>query len=157
MKTLIIPAATAALLLSSLTTPLLASESDANYVPYSGSMPLNVLQVETPTAVRVRFESYPGFNMVFRVNLPGVVAPSPASDSGCERQMAADALAATEDFLGDAREIDMRDMRVITSTDEDGYADIHTNQGSLRTHLRSTGLVRPADTDPAKPWCDDEE
>lgn len=147
----------AALLASGLNAAATASESEARYVPYPGTQELDVLQVDSPTAVSVRLETYPGFKAVFRINLPGVEAPSPNSSSACERQMAAAALAATEDFLGDAKQVTMHDMRVITSTDPDGYADIKTNNGSLRAHLNSEGFLRPADTDPAQPWCRDEE
>ena len=157
MKTAITLCNAAAVLLASLSAPLsVAGEAEANYVPYSGKQDLEVLQVDSPTAVSVRFETYPGFKAVFRINLPGVEAPSPNSNSACERQMAADALAATEDFLGDAKAVSMHDMHVHTSTDKDGYADIKTDKGSLRAHLNSAGFLRPADTDPATPWCNDE-
>jgi len=146
-----------AIALLALATAATAAEQDANYVPYPGKIPVTVQGIDTPIAVQVAFESYPGFRKVVWVTIPGLQVPSPASKSDCERQLAADALAFSNDFLADAKKVAIRDMHMVTSADDEGYAPITTNKGSLGAKLQAKGYARPSSTDPKKPWCQDEE
>jgi hypothetical protein len=147
----------AAIALLALSAAVTAAEQDANYVPYPGTITVDVQAIDTPITAQVRFESYPGFQKVVWITLPGLQVPSPASKSGCERQLAADALAFTGDFLADAKKVTMRDMHMVTSADDEGYAPIATNKGSLGAKLQAKGYARASSTDPKKPWCKDEE
>jgi len=146
-----------AIALLALSAAVTAAEKDANYVPYPGAIPVEIQAIDTPITAQVRFESYPGFSKVVWITLPGLQVPSPASKSGCERQLAADALAFTGDFLADAKKVTMRDMHMVTSADDEGYAPIVTNKGSLGAKLQAKGYARASSTDPKKPWCKDEE
>ena len=146
-----------AIALLALSAAVTAAEKDANYVPYPGAIPVEIQAIDTPITAQVRFESYPGFRKVVWITLPGLQVPSPAGKSGCERQLAADALAFTGDFLADAKKVTMRDMHMVTSADDEGYAPIATNKGSLGAKLQAKGYARASSTDPKKPWCKDEE
>ena len=148
---------TIAIALLALSTTVAASEKDADYVPYPGTIPVTIQAIDSPISAQVRFESYPGFQQVNWVTIPGLQVPSPAGKSGCERQLAADALAFSNDFLADAKKVTMRDMHMVTSADDEGYAPISTNKGSLGAKLQAKGYARPNSTDPKKPWCKDEE
>lgn len=146
-----------AITLLTLAGSVAASEQDAKYVPFPGTIPVSIQAVDSPITAQVRFESYPGFQQVNWVTIPGLQIPSPASKSACERQLAADALAFSNDLLADAKKVTMRDMHVMTSTDEEGYAPLYADKASLGAKLQEKGYARASTTDPKKPWCKDEE
>ena len=152
-----IPALVPAVALLMLASSAFAAQSNARYVPFPGKIPVDVQAVASPIAVWVRFESYPGFKQVNHVIIPGLQVPSQDSDSPCEQQMAFDALDLTEQFLADAKQVYITNMRVVTSTDDEGYAPISSDQGSLGQKLLEKGLVRSSTIDPRKPWCKDEK
>jgi len=129
----------------------------AEYVPFPGKIKVRLLDVMAPNVIFVNFESWPGFPRSIRVVLPGLAVPedTPQADD-CERDKAARALGFTRDFLSDAKEIYVQDMRMETSADEEATSPVLTDKGSLAAALQKEGLARPDSTDPETSWCSQE-
>jgi hypothetical protein len=133
----------------------LAYEGDATSVPWAGKIPVRVLSVESPRFVNVTFESWPGFWLNFRINVPGIAVPEDLPQSPeCERELAAKAMIFAQQFIKDAKQVYIHDMRVVTTTDPDGYAPIFADPGGyLAAALMREGLARADTVDPEEPWC----
>jgi hypothetical protein len=133
-----------------------AYESDATSVPWPGKMPVRVVSIESPLLINITFESWPGFWLKFRINVPGIAVPEDTPQaSDCERELAARAMTATEQFLKAAKQVYIHDMKVVTTTDPDGYAQISADPGGdLAAALKREGLARPDSIDPDQPWCE---
>ncbi|MGD8842905.1 MAG: hypothetical protein PVJ83_05460 [Gammaproteobacteria bacterium] len=71
----------------------------------------------------------------------------------CERAGAAKALEFTRQFVADADQLHVHDLRMETSADEQGYAAIFTDRSSLGRALRKEGLARPDKIASDTPWC----
>lgn len=57
-------------------------------------------------------------------------------------------------FVTEAGKLYVRDLRMETSADTDGYSDILTEHGSLSQALVKEGLARSDTVAPDTSWCD---
>ena len=132
----------------------LSGHSVADYVPYPGKIPVKLIEIEAPNIIMINFETWPGFSRDFKVTLPGIQVPEDSSAVElCERKLAQKAIALTRNFLINAKDIRVWDMRMETSADTDVIAPIYTKQGGLIEALTRQGLARPDSVDPTTPWC----
>lgn len=126
----------------------------ADYVPYPGKLAVNLLAVDAPNVVFVNFSAWPGYLRSVRVVLPGIAVPmDTAQASDCERDKAAKALAFTRGFVGEARTLHIKDLRMETSADERGTSDLLTDRGSLSQALLKEGLARASTVAAETAWC----
>lgn len=126
----------------------------ADYVPFPGKIQVSVVSVDAPSEIVVSYETWPGFRRNTLIKLPGIDIPkdTPQSDD-CEREKAAKAMEFTQQFIGEAEKIFVKDMRMETSASEEAYSDILTNHGSLSQALKAEGLARPDSVAPDTSWC----
>ena len=117
----------------------------ADYVPFPGKIQVSVVSVDAPSEIVVSYETWPGFRRNTLIKLPGIDI--------CEREKAAKAMEFTQQFIGEAEKIFVKDMRMETSASEEAYSDILTNHGSLSQALKAEGLARPDSVAPDTSWC----
>ncbi len=142
---------TAALMLSLSTLVLAAVE----FVPYPGKRDASLVSVEMPDMVMLNFNTDAvGFTRTLLISLPGIVVAqdTPQSDE-CERAAAKKALGFTQKFLGSAKKVYVKDVRMQDSSDDYATAGILTDKGSLSTALIAEGLARSDNIDPDASWC----
>ncbi len=134
----------------------LASTAGAakSYSPYGAKLPAKLVGVKSASAISVEAETWPGFNRAFTISLAGIQVPqnSPTADR-CERELAKKAQAFVEDFLADTQQVELRDMKMDHSAQQEAVADIATGKGSLAQALVNEGLARPDDVEPTTSWC----
>lgn len=132
----------------------LTSLAGAAYVPYPGKLQARPVNVESPRIVTVNLETWPGFARNFRVTVPGIALPEDHSSTpACERELAARALAFTQEYVFGAKTLFVQDMAMESSAAEDALSPILTERGSLAAQLIKEGLARPDTVDPKEPWC----
>ena len=141
----------AGVLAVSLSTMALAVE----FVPYPGKREVTLVDVIAPNIIFATFDTdATGFFRTLRIRLPDIVIAqdTPQADD-CEREAAHRALGFTQQFLADADNIYIQDMRMLNSADEEGFSPILTNKGSLSVALRKEGIARSDSINPDTPWC----
>ncbi|MGR9115383.1 MAG: hypothetical protein ACU85E_06420 [Gammaproteobacteria bacterium] len=143
------------LTLSIVTLTAAASAVSAKpYSPFGAKLPARLVGVKSASVISVEAETWPGFTRVFTISLAGIQMPEHNSAAAlCERELAKKALAFVEDFLAETQDIELRDMKMENSAQQEAEADIGTGKGSLVQALISQGLARPDSTDPGKSWC----
>ena len=124
------------------------------YVAYPGIYPVRVMAVESASRIVVEVPVWTGFTRVFTVTIPGVAVPRDFSGAPqCERDLAIRAKKFTESFLAHPAKVQVRDIRMQDSADEDAVAAMQTDAGSLADALRKQGFARPIGESAATPWC----
>lgn len=127
-----------------------------DYVPFPGKLQVHLLNVDAANIIYVNFESWPGFRRGVRIILPRITLPAdtPLADD-CEREKAARALAFTQEFTKNAGKLYIKDLRMQTSADPEGYSDLYSDkQGSLIQSLKQEGLARDDSVPTDTSWCD---
>ena len=124
------------------------------YTPFAAKLPAKLVGVKAASVISVEAETWPGFSRVFTITLAGIQVPRDTSAASlCERKLAKKALTFVEDFLADAQDIELRDMKMEHSAQQEAEADIGTRKGSLVQAMIGEGLARPDSIDPKKSWC----
>ena len=124
------------------------------YAPYPGKLSAKLVSIRSASSIDVSAETWPGFSRTFSVSLSGIEAPKNSPDVKlCQRKLAEQALDFVKDYLTDAAKIEIHNMTMQTSADQNVQADIHTDQGSLSKALISRGFARSTDIEHEEPWC----
>lgn len=124
------------------------------YSPFAAKMPAKLVSVKSASTITVEAETWPGFTRAFTITLTGIQIPrNNSAASLCERDLAKEARAFVENFLADTQDIEIRDMKMEHSAQQEAEADIVTSKGSLVQALLSKGLARSNDIEPSKSWC----
>lgn len=124
------------------------------YSPYPGTLPAKLVTVKSALTIDVSAQTWPGFTRTFSISLSGIEVPKNNSDAQlCQRELAEQAFEFVKEYLGNAAKIEIHDMTMQTSADQNVEADIYTEKGSLTKALKSKGLARPIDTENNEPWC----
>ncbi len=131
-----------------------SSLASADYVPYPGTIPVDLVRVEAANVAVVSIETWPGFRRNLRITVAGIAVPRSADPApACERALASRAMEFTTKFLSDAEEISVKDMVMRSSGVEDAASPLLTPGGSLSDALMGEKLARPSHVEAKKPWC----
>ncbi len=124
------------------------------YSPYPGKLAAKLVAVRSASIIDVSAETWPGFTRTFSISLAGIEVPTKSPDAKlCQRKLAEKALSFTEKFLTNAKKIEIQNMTMQTSADQNAEADIFTEKGSLGKALKSHGFARIKDKENQQPWC----
>ena len=124
-----------------------------DYSPYPGKLSAQVVNVLSASTINIEAETWPGYSKTFKISLPDVQVPSSTSEKICQRKLAEQALAFTQDFLAAGTTITVSDLKMANSSSQSATAKINTNQGSLIDALKSHGFARSAENATEEPWC----
>lgn len=131
--------------------PTLAAKA---YTPFAASLPAKLLTVKSASVIQVEAETWPGFKRSFDISLADIQLPQNAPTASlCERKLADKALTFVRDFLSGADRIEIKDMTMENSAQQEAEADVVTDKGSLVQALLDNGLARSAEADPSSSWC----
>lgn len=133
-----------------------AAATDAKpYSPFAATLPAKLVSVKSASTITVEAETWPGFTRAFTISLAGIQIPKNHSAASlCEKELAKKAQAFVEKFLASAQDIEIRDMKMDHSAQQEAEADIVTRKGSLVQALLNKGLARSNDIEPSKSWCE---
>ncbi len=132
---------------------LAAAETEA-YSPYPGTLVAELVAITSASSIELSAQTWPGYKRTFAISLASVDVPQNSPDvSTCERKLADKALAFVKGFLSNAKKLEIHDMTMKTSSDQNAEAEIYTEQGSLSKALSGQGLARPKSIAPEQPWC----
>jgi len=135
-------------------TLCISFNSFADFEPYPGKHQARVISVDAANILTVNFETWPGFGKTLSITLPDLTLPGFRMEpSACELELAQKAMLFTVDFLAPAKNITVNDLRMETSADDYGTANVYTEKGSLAQALIKEGLARPSSIDSETPWC----
>jgi len=124
------------------------------YSPYPGTLAAKLVTIRSASTIDVSAQTWPGYTRTFSISLSGIEVPQSNSDAKlCQRELAEQALEFVKEYLSNAEKIEIHDMTMQTSADQNVEADIYTEKGSLTKALKSKGLARPIDTENKEPWC----
>lgn len=128
----------------------------AEFVPYPGKRPVRLMDIKAPDLVQVNFDTdMAGFFRTIDIRIPDIAIPKNSPDADpCERELAQKALEFTRSYLGSAKDIYVKDMRMKTSADEEALSPILTDHGSLGDKLIEKGFARPKTVASEVPWCE---
>ena len=133
---------------------VLSIASAESYAPYRDKLSAKVVSIKSASVIDVSAETWPGFSRTFSISLAGIETPKNASDAAlCQQKLAEKALDFVKDYLQNATKIEIHNMTMKTSADQDAEADIFTEKGSLSKALKGSGFARSADIDGQEPWC----
>jgi len=125
-----------------------------NYAPYPAKLSAKLVSIRSASTIDVSAETWPGFSRTFSISLSGLEVPKNSDDVKlCQRELAEKALDFVKDYLVGAAKIEIHNMTMQTSSDQNVEADIHTEKGSLSNALKSRGFARSKDTENEEPWC----
>ncbi|NOR69730.1 MAG: hypothetical protein GQ532_08585 [Methylomarinum sp.] len=134
-------------------TTLTSQVMAQDYNPYPGKLSAQVVNVVSASTINIEAETWPGYSKTFKVSLPNIQVPSSNSEKICQRKLAEQALAFTQDFLAAGTTITVSDLKMANSSSLSATAKILTNQGSLTDALISHGFARSAENVTEEPWC----
>jgi len=136
-------------------SPLVLPTANAEtYAPYPGILAAKLVAVNSAANIVLSAETWPGFRRTFSISLAGIEAPQDKPGiEPCQRELAEQALEFVKKYLSDAARIEIHDMTMHTSAEQNVRADIHTEQGSLSEALLRQGLARPKVKGNNEPWC----
>jgi len=121
---------------------------------YPGKYKSKLVSVETANIVYLSVDVWPGYPRNFRISLPNVAVPVNHPEApACQIELVQKALDFTNEFMTNAKTIEVRDIKMESTGEEDGVTNIYTNKGSLASKLLKEGLARPVSVDVTKPWC----
>jgi len=125
------------------------------YSPYPGTLATKLVSVNSASSIEVSAETWPGFTRTFRISLSGIKLPQNSPDAKlCERKLAKEALDFVTDYLSNAAKIEIHNMTMETSTDQNVQAELYTDKGNLGNALKNHGLARSTNIkDDEEPWC----
>ncbi len=136
-------------------TLCISFNSVADFEPYPGKHQVRLISVDAANILTVNFETWPGFGTTISVTLPDLTLPGYRMEpSACELELAQKALLFTVDFVSSAKNISINNLRMETSADEYGTANVSTEKGSLAQALIKEGLARSSSVDSETPWCE---
>ena len=125
-----------------------------SYSPYPDKLSAKLVSINSASSIDVSAETWPGFTRTFSVSLSGIEVPKNSPDVKlCQRELAEQALDFVKEYLTDAAKIEIHNMTMQTSADQNVQADIHTDQGSLSKALTNRGFARSTNIDHEEPWC----
>jgi len=125
-----------------------------SYLAYEGKFNAYVLSVEAANVINVSVDVWAGFPRTFRVTLPNTAVPiNHPKAPACQLELVQKALDFTNDFLKNAKKVEVRNIKLKKSSDTDIELNIYTEKGSLAQKLKAAGLARPVSVDKLKPWC----
>ena len=137
-----------------ITTLCISFNSVADFEPYPGKHQVRLISVDAANMLTVNFETWPGFGKTLSVTLPDLALPGLRMEpSACELELAQKAMLFTVEFLASAKSISVNNLRMETSADDYGTANVYTEKGSLGQGLIKEGLARPSSIDSETPWC----
>lgn len=121
---------------------------------YPGKYKSKLLNVEAANVVYLSVDVWPGYPRNFRISLPNIAVPVNHPEApACQIELVQKALDFTNEFMTEATYIEVRNIKMENTGEEDAVSNIYTNQGSLAAKLTKEGLARPASVDVFKPWC----
>jgi hypothetical protein len=128
--------------------------SEETYAPYPDKLSAKLVSVRSASSIDVSAETWPGFSRTFSVSLSGIEVPQNSSDVElCQQELAEQALNFVKDYLSNAEKVEIHNMMMKTSADQNVEADIYTEKGSLSKALKSRGFARSTDIEHEEPWC----
>jgi len=121
---------------------------------YPGKYKSKLISVEAANVVRLSVDVWPGYPKSLRITLPDIAIPVNYPEApACQIELVKKALDFTNEFMAQANGIEVRDIKMENTGEEDAVTNIYTNQGSLASKLTEKGLARPASVEVSKPWC----
>jgi len=124
------------------------------YNAFPGKYNATLVNVESANVVILSADVYPGYPRNIRVTLPEIAVPVVHSKApACQIELVQKALDFTVKFMSEAKKIEVRDIKMQSTDQEDAVTHIYTEQGSLARKLKSEGLARPSSVKTDEPWC----
>lgn len=124
------------------------------YSPYPAILAAKLIAVRSASTIDLSADTWPGFNRTFSISLAGVEIPQNSPDVKlCQQKLAEQALIFVKEYLKDAAKIEIHNMTMQTSSNQNAEADIYTEKGSLTKALTNNGFARSTDIDHEEPWC----
>ena len=124
------------------------------YAAYPGKLSVKIVSIRSASTIDVSAETWPGFTRIFSVSLSDIEVPQNNPDVKlCQRELAEKALEFVKEYLSDATRIEINNMTMQTSADQNVEADLITEKGSLSKALKSRGYARSIDSEQDEPWC----
>ena len=121
---------------------------------FPGKMKSKLVSVEAANVINVSVAVWPGYPRNFRITLPNLAIPENHPKApACQIELIQKGLDFTNEFLKDAKNIEVRDIMMENTASPDALSNIYTDKGSLAAKLIAKGLARPASVKPTKPWC----
>jgi hypothetical protein len=136
---------------------LITSASAKESVVYPGVYKANVKSVSSAVKVTLSIDVWSGYQRQFIIEIPKIVVPELNEKSQeCEKRIVKDGLKFTKDFIKNAKEIEVYDIKMTDSSSNKGKAEIYADKRLLSEALLKKGLVRSIKIDKNKAWCSDE-
>lgn len=121
---------------------------------YPGKYKSHLINVEAANIVYLSVDVWAGYPRNMRITLPNIAVPvNHPKAPACQIELVQKALDFTNKFMVDAKHIELRDIRMESTDQEDAVSNIYTDKGSLASKLTEKGLARPASVKVTKPWC----
>lgn len=121
---------------------------------YPGKFKSTLISVEAANIVNLSVDVWPGYPRNLRITLPNIAVPVNHSEApDCQIALVQQALDFTNEFMTEAKDIEVRNIKMENTGQEEAVTNIYTNQGSLASKLTEKGLARPASAEITKPWC----
>lgn len=124
------------------------------YNAYPGKYKSTLISVEAANIVYLSVDVWAGYPRNFRITLPNIAVPvNHPKAPVCQIELIQKALDFTNEFMANAQSIEVKDLKMENTGEEDAVTNVYTDQGSLASELTKEGLARPASVDVTKPWC----
>jgi hypothetical protein len=121
---------------------------------YPGKYKATLVSVEAANIVYLSVDVWAGYPRNLRITLPNIAVPVDHPDApACQAELVQKAVDFTNEFMTKAQFIEVKDLRMESTDQEDAITNIYTDQGSLASKLKEKGLARPASVEVTKPWC----
>lgn len=142
------------LLLSQFLVSVSFSANANLFTAYPGKYGATLIGVDAANTVKLNIDVWAGYPRNLRITLPDIVVPEHfAKEPACHSKLVEEAINYTQDFMANAKKIEVRDIQMYSTDEQDAVTEIYTEKGSLGAALSRKGLARPATTKAEKPWC----
>ncbi len=124
---------------------------------YPGIYKAKINSVISAIKMKLSIDVWSGYQRQFIIEIPQIVIPELNEESlECEKKIVSDGLKFTKNFINNAKEVEVYDIKMSDSSSNKGKAEIYADKQLLSKALLKKSLARSIKIDKNKAWCSDE-